>query len=88
VSGIEAAEHRLKRLSMRAARRGTKEMDLILGPFALKHLAAMNAGMLELFESLLDESDHDLYRWVTGQVDPPAKFAALIKQIKSHAGLS
>ena len=32
----ETAEARLKRMAMRSWRRGTKEMDLVLGPWALQ----------------------------------------------------
>ncbi|MGL4320881.1 MAG: succinate dehydrogenase assembly factor 2, partial [Paracoccaceae bacterium] len=39
----ETPDARLKRLSMRSWRRGTKEMDLILGPFADAHLSRMDA---------------------------------------------
>ena len=37
----ETPEARLKRLRMRSWRRGTKEMDLILGPWADARLPAM-----------------------------------------------
>ena len=37
----ETAETRLKRMRMRSWRRGTKEMDLVLGPYADARLAAM-----------------------------------------------
>lgn len=83
----EKAEHRLKRLAMRAARRGTKEMDLILGPYALAHLAGMDENELDLFENLLNESDLDLYRWVTGQDKSPGKVAGLIEKITDFANL-
>ena len=38
----ETAEARLKRMSMRSWRRGTKEMDLILGPWSDAHLAGLD----------------------------------------------
>ena len=38
----ETAEARLKRMAMRSWRRGTKEMDLVLGPFADTHLAGLS----------------------------------------------
>lgn len=82
----EDQETRLKRLTMRSMRRGTKEMDIILGRFAEGHLAAMAADTLDAYEALLEENDHDLYQWVTGQVAPPAPFAALIGQIAAYAG--
>jgi antitoxin CptB len=37
----EDAAARIKRMRMRAWRRGIKEMDLILGPYADERLAAM-----------------------------------------------
>jgi antitoxin CptB len=77
---------RLKRLAMRSARRGTKEMDIILGRFADAHLAAMAAEALDRYEALLEENDQDLYQWVTAQVPPPARFAALVEEIAAHAG--
>ncbi len=83
----ELKEHRLKRLAMRAARRGTKEMDLILGPFALAHLGDMDDAALDLFENLLNESDLDLYRWVTGQESAPPQVSVLIKEMTHFAEL-
>lgn len=77
---------RLKRLAMRSARRGTKEMDIILGRYAEAHLAAMDAGGLDLYDALLDENDQDLYQWVTGQIAAPSRFAGLIGRIAAHVG--
>ena len=48
-----------KRLFYRAHHRGTKEMDLVLGPFAEAHLAGFDAKKLERFEAVLEESDAD-----------------------------
>lgn len=69
---------RLRRLRMRAWRRGTREMDLILGPFADASLAGMDEAALDHFEALLEENDHDLYAWVSGQAVAPARFAPLV----------
>ncbi|GGD44024.1 succinate dehydrogenase assembly factor 2 [Sinisalibacter lacisalsi] len=77
---------RLKRLAMRSARRGTKEMDIILGRYAGVHLAAMAPGRLDLYEALLEENDQDLYQWVTGQVPPPSRYSALLAEIAEHTG--
>jgi antitoxin CptB len=82
----ETPEVRLKRLRMRAWRRGTKEMDLILGPWADACLAGLPADTLARFERLLDENDQDLYGWVTGQDGaPPEDLAGLIAEIGRHA---
>lgn len=75
----------LRRLRMRAWRRGTKEMDLILGPYADARLADMDASARERFEALLQENDQDLYQWVTGARPAPGRFAELIAEIGAHA---
>ncbi|HHC29100.1 MAG TPA: succinate dehydrogenase assembly factor 2 [Rhodobacterales bacterium] len=81
----ELAEIRLKRLSMRSHRRGIKEMDIILGHFADGVLHALSGEELDRYEALLEENDHDLYQWVSGQRPPPEAFAALIAKIAAHA---
>ncbi len=81
----ETAEARLKRMRMRSARRGIKEMDLILGGFATDRLAAMDAAALDAYDALLAENDQDLYAWVTGQAAPPPRLAPLIAEIAAHA---
>ncbi|HEY7901608.1 MAG TPA: succinate dehydrogenase assembly factor 2 [Caulobacteraceae bacterium] len=67
-------EHRRKRARLRAWRRGFREADLILGPFADAHLESMPSGELEAFERLLDVPDQDLYAWIIGQAAAPAAF--------------
>ena len=82
---IEAAEARLKRMQMRSWRRGTKEMDLVLGPYAEVHLAGMGPERLDLYDRLLEENDQDLLPWVLGQFAPPAEYAELIAEIGTYA---
>lgn len=77
----ERHEHRIKRLKMRSMRRGIKEMDIILERFAERHLAGMSDADLTLYDSMLNENDHDLYQWVTRQVSPPDAYAGLIDSI-------
>lgn len=68
---ITPEEARLKRLKMRSWRRGMKEMDLILGPFADTALRGLSEDDLDAYERLLDENDQDLYLWVTGARQGP-----------------
>jgi antitoxin CptB len=65
---------RLKRSRFRAWRRGFREADLILGPFADAHVRYFSPEKLACFERLLEESDHDLYAWVTGTKPTPPEF--------------
>ncbi|MGF1474485.1 MAG: succinate dehydrogenase assembly factor 2 [Geminicoccaceae bacterium] len=64
---------RHKRLAYRSRYRGFLESDLILGRFAKQHLDDFDTRQLDAFESLLDESDHDIYAWVTDRAPVPAK---------------
>ncbi|MDW4499664.1 succinate dehydrogenase assembly factor 2 [Sulfitobacter sp. D35] len=66
---------------MRSMRRGIREMDLILDAYAGRNLGGMDAEGLDRFEALLDESDHDLYQWISGQTPAPGPHAALIDDI-------
>ncbi|MFN3992456.1 MAG: succinate dehydrogenase assembly factor 2 [Tabrizicola flagellatus] len=81
----ETAEARLKRMKMRSWRRGTKEMDLVLGPFADARLAALTPDELDLYDALLAESDQDLMAWILGQAAPPAAFSGLLDRIAAFA---
>lgn len=77
---------RLKRLKIRAWRRGTREMDMILGPFCDAHASSLSLSELALFETLMDKNDQDLYLWVSGQTPPPPQFAELIQSIQADQG--
>ena len=65
---------RINRIRFRAWRRGFREADLILGPFADRHAPSMSREQLERFERLLQQPDHDLYAWIVGAEAPPAEF--------------
>lgn len=78
----EAPEHRLKRLKIRSWRRGTKEMDMILGPFWDAEGASLNPGELDAYEALLRENDQDLYQWISAQAPPPAAHVDMVALIQ------
>ena len=63
---------RRRRLRFRAWHRGTKEMDLVLGPYADAHLEAMGPAELDRFEAFIGEEDTVLLKWVIGQEAVPA----------------
>lgn len=80
-----ADEVRLKRLHIRSWRRGTKEMDLILGGWSDSWLRRLDHADLETYEALLGENDHDLYQWVAGQQPAPERFRYLIGRIAADS---
>lgn len=63
-------DHRRK-LKFRAWRRGFREMDLLMGTFADKHIAAMTDDELNDFEQLLATPDWEVYAWLIGQKPIP-----------------
>lgn len=63
---------RRKKLLFRAWRRGFRELDLLVGSFAERHLGGFDARQLDLFERLLDAPDQHLYDWIAGRAPVPA----------------
>ena len=81
---IETPANRIKRLRMRSMRRGIKEMDIILSSFADSHLASLSADELDLYETLLNEADLDMYQWVSGQSPTPPEYLDLMSRISAN----
>ncbi|WP_439104150.1 succinate dehydrogenase assembly factor 2 [Celeribacter marinus] len=81
----ETHEHRLKRIKIRAWRRGIKEMDLLIGGYADAHLPTMTADELDAFEHMMDENDQDLLAWVTHQEPTPAHFQVMLDKVVAFA---
>ena len=79
---------RLKRLKIRSWRRGTKEMDMILGPFADQSMERLDLVQLDVYEAMLTENDQDLYQWFSRQAPEPARYTAILSVIRSLHGLS
>ena len=81
----ETRETMIKRLRMRSMRRGIKEMDLILSDFATRALDAMDVDALTHYDALLEENDHDIYGWVSGQFATPPLYLVLVTEIAAGA---
>ncbi len=69
----ESLEVRSKRLAYRSRHRGTKELDILVGAFAERHVAELDAEQLGRFEALLELPEPLLYDWLTGKSAPPAE---------------
>ena len=65
--------HRNK-LKFRAWRRGFREADLILGPFADAELETMSDADVADFEALLAQECRDVYAWIIGKTATPDQF--------------
>ncbi len=86
----EDIEVRRRRAAWRAAHRGTKELDLLVGRYAEARLPAMAADALERFERFLAVTDPEIQAWLLG---PPSggaegEFAAVVAEIRQFHGLA
>jgi antitoxin CptB len=81
---MDTDNNQLRRLYFRSSHRGCKETDLLLGDFAEKHLAGMDAQALSLYEALIEEPDWDIWAWANGQEDYPPRYAPLIARLRER----
>lgn len=80
----EDRETRLRRLRLRSWRRGTKEMDLVLGAFADEEMRGLSDADLDAHEVIMAENDHDLYQWISGQAEIPPEIEPAIARVTKH----
>lgn len=80
---------RRRKALYRANHRGTREMDVIFGRFAVSHLPTCGDPELGLFERLLEQPDPDLVQWVTmGTPAGEPEFEPLISAMRRFHGLA
>ena len=73
-----------KRLSIKSWRRGTKELDLILGRFSDNNLLSLGRDQLDLYEQLLSNDDQVIYTWIFGKEEIPKNYYKLLKQLQKR----
>lgn len=88
----EGLDLRRRRLLYHAWRRGTRELDLIIGRFADATVGSLSESEVDQFERLLDAPDNDIYAWISGErsVDPDHDtdlFRRLLDFNRSHPGV-
>lgn len=71
-SAGENTAMRRRKMRYRAWHRGTREMDLVLGPYADAHIETLDEAELDRLETLMNEEDTDLLKWIMGQEPVPA----------------
>lgn len=69
---------------------GSNENDILFGGFADKYLDSLTPEQVDRFESLIQETDTDLFNWVTNKEDCPAHLdhdvmAMIRKFVKNEA---
>lgn len=84
---FEPPDVRLKRLRLRSWRRGMREMDLLLGPFADAELAAVPPRALDRYEEMLSENDQDLYLWLSRRSPHPLGYDEIVRRIARFHGI-
>jgi antitoxin CptB len=78
--GLDA---RRRKLLFRSWHRGIREMDLILGRFADRHLPDLSDAQLDEYERLIEVADPLLYSWISGEAGAPAEFdSTLLRRLK------
>lgn len=74
-----------KRLQFRSWHRGTRELDLILGTFADRHIADLTETELDTYDHMLTLPDPDLYNWITGMEPIPANYMnSVMERLQLH----
>jgi len=66
-------------------RRGMKELDVLLERYLDQRFAIASAAEQALFLQLLDCEDPDLWSWVIGHAEPPAKFSDVLQRLLGNA---
>lgn len=73
----------LKRLRWRC-RRGTRELDQLLGGWLDAHAASADAELIGSFDAMLDQPDPDLWDWLIARQPPDPRFAAIVDAIRTR----
>ena len=77
---------RVQRARLRAWRRGFREANLILGPFADQHAQNFDDVEMNAFEGLLQENDLDVYAWILKSEPTPPEFETpLLDRLRAFA---
>ena len=75
-----------KQIIYRSTRRGSKEMDLLLGNFVKKHIDKFNDIELNDLAKLLFVEDEIIYKWYfkknSNNVIPKTKVSTMLKNFK------
>jgi succinate dehydrogenase flavin-adding protein (antitoxin of CptAB toxin-antitoxin module) len=71
LSSDESRRRLLNRLVYRSKQRGFLELDLVLGTWVEQHVHSMDEPNIRALLQVLDLENPDLWKWLTGQEQPP-----------------
>ena len=72
----DSLDPRRKRILFRSRHMGMRETDILLGDFAEATVATLDDSQLAALETLLEESDADLLKWILEREVAPARIPA------------
>lgn len=72
---------KIKELLYRSWYRGCKETDILLGEYVRQNHEEFSDSEISLLEELMQESDTDIYNWISGTSQIPSKYLNLIENI-------
>jgi antitoxin CptB len=77
-------KEQLGRIAFRAWRRGFREADMVLGPFADQVAPTLSDAELDGLEALLAVEDQYLYAWIIGrEPTPPEHEGPILERIRA-----
>ncbi len=82
----EKPEYSIGQLRWRC-RRGTKELDRILGGYLESEFSSSSPELQAAFVKLLEVQDPDVFDWLMGAAEPEAQYQALVGNIRVFAKL-
>jgi antitoxin CptB len=68
---------RIKKILYRSSHRGCKETDFLFSRIGADAVAKLDDAALGLYETFLEESDYDIFAWLTGKERLPEEYAAI-----------
>lgn len=79
-----ARREKLGRITFRSWRRGFREADMVLGPFADQVAPTLTEAELDELEILIDVEDQYLYAWIIGREEtPPEHDGPMLARIRA-----
>lgn len=88
MSSSRNTDVQIKRLRWRC-RRGTRELDALLGGWLDRHARYRDSTSLDAFDTLLDQPDPELWDWLMEHVEVPQEdWRRIVADIRRAAGLA